>query len=59
MVQMFRRAMPTSKVENAGELEAAQKQAMALDAVLENSEWLTVEEIGAGGRFSPGNLYFL
>ena len=41
MVQMSLRAMPTSKVENAGEFEAAQKQAMALEAVLENSEWLT------------------
>ena len=34
----------------------AQKQAMALEAVLENSEWLTAEEIGERGKFSPSNL---
>ena len=34
----------------------AQKQAKALEAVLENSEWLTAEEIGERGRFSPSNL---
>ena len=31
-------------------------QAKALEAVLENSEWLTAEEIGERGKFSPSNL---
>lgn len=34
----------------------AQMQARALQAVLENSEWLTAEEIGERGKFSPSNL---
>jgi hypothetical protein len=34
----------------------AQKKAKALEEVLENSEWLTAEEICERGKFSPGNL---
>ena len=34
----------------------AQKQAKALEDVLENSEWLTAEEISERGKFSPSNL---
>lgn len=34
----------------------ARMQARALQAVLENSEWLTAEEIGEYGKFSPSNL---
>jgi hypothetical protein len=33
----------------------AQKQAKVLEAVLENSEWLTAVEIGECGKFSPSN----
>ena len=36
--------------------EAAQKQAKALEAVLENSEWVTAKEIGERDKFSPSNL---
>jgi len=35
------------------DIRRAQKQAKALEAVLENSEWLTAEEIGERGKFSP------
>ncbi len=38
------------------DIRQAQKQARALEAVLENSEWLTAEEIGERGKFSPSNL---
>jgi hypothetical protein len=38
------------------DIRRAQKQARALEAVLENSEWLTAEEIGERGKFSPSNL---
>jgi hypothetical protein len=38
------------------DISRAQKQAKALEAVLENSEWLTAEEIGDRGKFSPSNL---
>jgi hypothetical protein len=38
------------------DISRAQKQAKALEAVLENSEWLTAEEIGERGKFSPSNL---
>lgn len=38
------------------DIRRAQKQAKALEAVLENSEWLTAEEIGEHGKFSPSNL---
>lgn len=38
------------------DIALAQKQARALEAVLENSEWLTAEEIGERGKFSPSNL---
>jgi hypothetical protein len=38
------------------DIHRAQKQAKALEAVLENSEWLTAEEIGERGKFSPSNL---
>lgn len=34
----------------------AQMQARALQAVLENGEWLTADEIGERGRFSASNL---
>jgi len=37
------------------DIRSAQKQAKALEAVLENSEWLTAEEIGERGEFSPSN----
>ena len=37
------------------DIQRAQKQAKALEAVLENSEWLTAEEIGERGEFSPSN----
>lgn len=33
-----------------------QKKAKALEDVLENSEWLTAEEISERGKFSPSNL---
>ena len=46
------------QAENARKFETAQKQALALECVLENSKWLTAEEVGAGGRFSPSNLDF-
>src|ERR1700730_3372513 len=38
------------------DIHRAQQQAKALEAVLENSEWLTAEEIGERGKFSPSNL---
>lgn len=38
------------------DIRRAQQQAKALAAVLENSEWLTAEEIGERGKFSPSNL---
>jgi hypothetical protein len=38
------------------DIRRAQKQAKALEAVLENSEWLTAEEVGERGKFSPSNL---
>jgi hypothetical protein len=38
------------------DIRRAQKQARTLEAVLENSEWLTAEEIGERGKFSPSNL---
>ncbi len=38
------------------DIRRAQQQARALEAVLENSEWLTAEEIGERGKFSPSNL---
>src|SRR6266436_10332102 len=38
------------------DIRRAQKQARALEAVLKNSEWLTAEEIGERGKFSPSNL---
>ena len=38
------------------DIRRAEKQAKALEAVLENSEWLTAEEIGERGQFSPSNL---
>ena len=38
------------------DIRRAQKQAKALEAVLENSEWLTAEEIGERGKFSRSNL---
>jgi hypothetical protein len=38
------------------DIRRAQKQARALEAVLENSEWLTAEEIGERGKFSLSNL---
>src|SRR5205807_8343345 len=37
------------------DIRRAQKQAKALQAVLENAEWLTAEEIGQRGRFSGRN----
>ena len=33
-----------------------ERQAKALEVVLENSEWLTAEEIGERGKFSSSNL---
>ena len=38
------------------DVSRAQKQAKALQAVLEDSEWLTAEQIGERGKFSPSNL---
>jgi hypothetical protein len=38
------------------DIHRAQQQAKALEAVLENSEWVTAEEIGERGKFSPSNL---
>ena len=37
------------------DIRSAQKQAKALEAVLKNCEWLTAEEIGERGEFSPSN----
>ena len=37
------------------DIRSAQNQAKALEAVLENCEWLTAEEIGEWGEFSPSN----
>ena len=37
------------------DIRSAQNQAKALEAVLENCEWLTAEEIGERGEFSPSN----
>jgi hypothetical protein len=38
------------------DIRRAQQEAKALEAVLENSEWLTAEEIGERGGFSRSNL---
>src|ERR1700722_7938879 len=38
------------------DVRRAQKQTKALEAVLENSEWLTAEEIGERGNFGLSNL---
>lgn len=38
------------------DINRAQKQAKALQAILENSEWLTAEDIGERGKFSQSNL---
>jgi hypothetical protein len=38
------------------DIRRAQMEAKALQAVLENSEWLTAEEIGERGGFSRSNL---
>src|SRR5947207_6702740 len=38
------------------DIRRAQRQAKALEVVLENSEWLTAEEIGERGKFSSSNL---
>jgi hypothetical protein len=38
------------------DISRAQQEAKALEAILENAEWLTADEIGQRGQFSPSNL---